>query len=195
MLYSGAAHHRALPAGGARGQQRARPPRSGDPAPFHHKHLEVSDDALARITDLVLPSLTQCGVELYGAEWDGRSTPPTLRLRIEKPGGVNLDDCEQVSHAVAAVLDAHDPISSAYTLEVSSPGAERPLQAPEQWRRAVGSRVNVRFRSGDADTVVEGRLLAVGEDGVDVEVRERRRLGSVHVLFGDLVAGRLAVEI
>lgn len=155
----------------------------------------MSNDALARITDLVQPSLTQCGVELYGAEWDGRSTPPTLRLLIEKLGGVSLDDCEQVSHAVAAVLDAHDPISSAYTLEISSPGAERPLHEPEQWRRAVGSRVNVRFRNGEADTVVEGRLLAVGEDGVEVEVRERRRVGSVHVPFGDLVAGRLAVEI
>ena len=155
----------------------------------------MSDDALARITDLVQPSLTQCGVELYGAEWDGRSTPPTLRLLIEKPGGVSLDDCEQVSHAVAAVLDAHDPISSAYTLEISSPGAERPLHELDQWRRAVGSRVNVRFRSGEADTVVEGRLLAVGEDGVEVEIRERRRVGSVHVPFDDLVAGRLAVEI
>jgi ribosome maturation factor RimP len=155
----------------------------------------VSNDALARITELVLPSLAQCGVALYGAEWDGRTTPPTLRLLIEKPGGVNLDDCEQVSNAVAAVLDAHDPISSAYTLEVSSPGAERPLRQEEQWRRAVGSRVNVRFRSGDADTVVEGRLLAVGADGVDVEIRERRHVGSVHVPFGDLVAGRLAVEI
>jgi ribosome maturation factor RimP len=88
----------------------------------------VSNDALTRITELVLPPLAQCGVELYGAEWDGRNTPPTLRLLIEKPGGVNLDDCEHVSRAVAAVLDAHDPIASTYTLEVSSPGAERPLR-------------------------------------------------------------------
>jgi len=156
----------------------------------------VSNDALARITELVLPSLTQCGVELYGAEWDGRSAPPTLRLLIEKPGGVNLDDCEQVSHAVEAVLDAHDPIGDAYTLEVSSPGAERPLLEEEQWRRAVGSRVNVRYRSAeDADTVVEGRLLAVADGGVEVEIRERRSVASVRVPFGDVVAGRLAVEI
>jgi ribosome maturation factor RimP len=154
----------------------------------------MSNDALARITELVLPSLTQCGVELYGAEWDGRSTPPTLRLLIEKSGGVGLDDCEQVSHVVAAVLDVHDPISSAYTLEVSSPGAERPLRQLEQWRRALGSRVNVRFRSGDADTVVEGRLLAVADDAVEVEVRERRSVASVRVPFDDVLAGRLAVE-
>ena len=155
----------------------------------------MSNDALARITELVLPSLTQCGVELYGAEWDGRNTPPTLRLLIEKPGGVGLDDCEQVSHAVAAVLDAHDPISSAYTLEVSSPGAERPLLDREQWLRALGKRVNVRFRSGEADTVVEGRLLAVAEDAVEVEVRERRNMGAVRIPVADVVEARLAVEI
>jgi ribosome maturation factor RimP len=165
-------------------------------APVPPPHAELSNDALARITELVLPSLTQCGVELYGAEWVGQNTPPTLRLLIEKPGGVNLDDCEQVSHAVAAVLDAHDPISSAYTLEVSSPGAERPLFEREQWLRALGLRVNVRFRSGDdADTVVEGRLLAVGEDALEVEIRERRSTGSLRVAFADVVEGRLAVEI
>jgi ribosome maturation factor RimP len=164
-------------------------------APVPPPHAKLSNDALARITELVLPSLTQCGVELYGAEWVGQSTPPTLRLLIEKPGGVNLDDCEQVSHAVAAVLDAHDPINSAYTLEVSSPGAERPLFEREQWVRALGFRVNVRFRNGEADTVVEGRLLAVGEDALEVEIRERRSTGSLRVAFSDVVEGRLAVEI
>jgi ribosome maturation factor RimP len=155
----------------------------------------VSNDALTRITDLVVPCLAQCGVELYGAEWDRQHTPPTLRLLIEKPGGVNLDDCEHVSRAVAAVLDAHDPIAATYTLEVSSPGAERPLHERDQWLRALGSRVNVRYRSGEADTVVEGTLLAVGEDDLEVEIRVRRNPGSVHVAFADVVAGRLAVEI
>ncbi len=158
-------------------------------------HPEVSNDALTRITELVVPSLTQCGVELYGAEWDRSSTPPILRLLIEKPGGVGLDDCATASHAVAAVLDAHDPISFPYTLEISSPGAERPLGTHEQWVRALGSRVNVRFRSGDADTVIEGRLLAVAEDAVEVEVRERRTLRAMLVPLADVVAGRLAVEI
>ena len=163
--------------------------------PFHHSPLNVSNDVLARITELVLPTLATCGVELYGAEWDGGTTPATLRLLIEKAGGVNLDDCEKVSRAVAGVLDAHDPISAAYLLEVSSPGAERPLYEREQWLAALGSRVNVRFRNGEADTVVEGRLLAVGDDAVEVEIRERRAMGSVQVAFADVLAGRLAVDI
>ena len=93
------------------------------------------------------------------------------------------------------MLYAHDPISAAYTLEVSSPGAERPLFERDQWLRALGLRVNVRFRNGEADTVVEGRLLAVGEDALEVEIRERRSLGSLRVAFDDVVEGRLAVDI
>lgn len=156
----------------------------------------MSSDVLTQIRELVQPSLTQCGVELFDAHWDGRTAPPTLRLLIERDGGVSLDDCQRVSTAVAAVLDAHDPISGAYHLEVSSPGAERPLRDLDDWRRNVGRRVNVRFRtSEDADTVIEGTLLAVAGDSVEVESRDRRRATTVTVPMAEVVSGRLAVHI
>jgi ribosome maturation factor RimP len=156
----------------------------------------MSNPVLDRITELVQPSLHQCGVDLYAAQWDGRSQPPTLRLLIEKQGGVSLDDCEQVSNAVSAVLDAYDPIASAYQLEVSSPGAERPLRTVDDWRQSVGRRVNVQFRSGDAETIVEGRLLAVADDSVEVEAREgRNRTRPVSVPIADVLRGRIAVDI
>ena len=156
----------------------------------------MSNPVLDRITELVQPSLRQCGVELYAAQWEGRSQPPTLRLLIEREQGISLDDCEQVSRAVSAVLDAFDPIETPYQLEVSSPGAERPLRNPDDWRRSVGRRVNVQFRSGDAQTVVEGRLLAVAEDRVEVEAREgRNRVRPMSIPIADVVAGRTAVDI
>ena len=156
----------------------------------------MSNPVLDRITELVQPSLRQCGVELYAAQWDGRSQPPTLRLLIEREQGISLDDCEQVSRAVSAVLDAFDPIETPYQLEVSSPGAERPLRNPDDWRRSLGRRVNVQFRSGDAQTVVEGRLLAVAEDRVEVEAREgRNRVRPMSIPIADVVAGRTAVDI
>jgi ribosome maturation factor RimP len=155
----------------------------------------MSRDALERITELVQPSLRQCGVDLFDAQWDGSAGLPVLRLLIEKPGGVSLDDCERVSLAVGAVLDAYDPIEGAYQLEVSSPGAERPLRGHEEWRRHVGDRVNVRYRSGDVDTVVEGRLLAVEGDAVEVEVRDRRSTRAERIAMSDVLAGRLAVDI
>jgi ribosome maturation factor RimP len=157
----------------------------------------MTDDVLTRIRDLVQPSLTQCGVELFDAQWDRRTADPTLRLLIDRPGGVSLDDCERVSTAVAAVLDAYDPIVSAYHLEVSSPGAERPLRNRDDWHRHIGRRVNVRFGAGtEGETVVEGTLLAVADDAVVVETRDRRRVPSpVTVPWSEIRAGRLAVEI
>lgn len=151
----------------------------------------MSPDALRRIADLVEPSVRQCGVELFDAQWDHG----TLRLVIEKPGGVSLDDCERVSTVVGAVLDAYDPIEGSYHLEVSSPGAERPLRDLADWRRQVGRRVNVRLRSDDHETVVEGRLVAVGEETAEVEVRDRRTTRRLVLRFADVVAARLAVEI
>jgi ribosome maturation factor RimP len=120
-----------------------------------------------------------------------------------------------VSVAVGAVLDAYDPIDTAYQLEVSSPGAERPLRDGADWRRHLGRRVNVRYRSGDGDTVVEGLLLSVSDASVEVEVQggrgrradlrtapaaggatgSRRGTGSVTIPVSDVVAGRLAVDI
>jgi ribosome maturation factor RimP len=174
----------------------------------------VPDDVLAQIRDLVRPVLDQCGVELFDAQWDTRGGHATLRLVIDCLAGITLDDCERVSSAAATVLDAYDPIADAYTLEVSSPGAERPLRDLDDWRRHVGRRVNVRFRNGEAETVVEGALLRVDDDAVEVETAPRRARAphprqhaedapapapahrpAVRVAVADILAARLAVEM
>jgi ribosome maturation factor RimP len=159
-----------------------------------------SDDVLAQIRELVQPSLDQNAVELFDVRLMGVGGQRVLRLAIDKPAGVTLDDCERVSTAVAAVLDVHDLIDGAYNLEVSSPGAERPLRNLDEWRRHVGRLVNVRF-AGESDTdqagetVVEGRLLSVGAEEVELEVRERRRAVATRIPFTSVRAARLAVEI
>jgi ribosome maturation factor RimP len=160
-----------------------------------------SDDVLAQIRELVQPSLEQNGVELFDVRLAGAiGGMRVLRLAIDKPTGVTLDDCERVSTSVAAVLDAYDIIDGAYNLEVSSPGAERPLRNLDEWRRHVGRLVNVRF-AGESDTdqagetVVEGRLLSVGPDEVELEVRERRKPVATRIPFASVRAARLAVEI
>lgn len=158
----------------------------------------MSNDVLDRISELVEPSLRQCGVELYDLSWHGGAGRAVLRLLIDRPGGVTLDDCERVSNAVSAVLDAFDPVgenSGAYLLEVSSPGAERPLRRASDWESSLGMRVNVRFRTGDADTVVEGRLMALEPGAVEVEVREGRSLRTVRIPSDDVLAARRAVAI
>lgn len=159
----------------------------------------MSDDVLARIRELVQPSLDGAGVELFDVEMAAIGSQRVLRVLIDKQGGVTLDDCERASSAVAAVLDAHDPIATAYNLEVSSPGAERKLRDLDDWRRHVGRLVNVRFGGDEAEdageTVVEGRLLSVADDAVEVMVRERRREVPARIPVSSIRAARLAVDI
>ena len=159
-----------------------------------------SDDVLAPIRELILPSLEHSGVELFDVRMTGSGGQRVLRLTIDKEGGVTLDDCQRVSTAVAAVLDAYDPIAGGYNLEVSSPGAERPIRDLADWRRNLGRLVNVRFATADdgadaGETIVEGRLLTVGEDDVEVEVRERRRVVPTRIPLASVRAARQAVDI
>ncbi len=147
-----------------------------------------------QLTELVRPSLRHLGLDLVDLQWrPGRSS--LLRLVIDSAEGVTLDDCERVSQAVGAVLDAYDPIVGRYSLEVTSPGAERPLQTEAEWHAAVGRRVNVRVRSGQAEMVVEGRLLRLDESTAEIEARDRHRRRLTALARADVVAARIVVDI
>lgn len=147
-----------------------------------------------QLTELVQPSLRHLGLTLVDLVWrPGRTS--ILRLVIDSPAGVTLDDCERVSHAVGAVLDAYDPITSRYELEVSSPGAERPLTSEAEWQAALGRRVNVRYRAGEAETIVEGRLLRLDDASFDLEARDRNRRRLHTVPRADVAAARIVVDI
>ncbi|MFI6734395.1 ribosome maturation factor RimP [Nonomuraea sp. NPDC050451] len=111
-----------------------------------------------------------------------------LRVIVDRDGGVSLDDVADVSQAVSAALDDDDSMGqAAYTLEVSSPGVDRPLTEPRHWRRAAKRLVKAEMRDGN---VVEGRILAADEAGVDIDVAgTARRLD-----YEDLTRGRVQVE-
>jgi ribosome maturation factor RimP len=147
-----------------------------------------------QLTELVQPSLRHLGLDLVDLQWrPGRTS--VLRLVIDSASGVSLDDCERVSHAVGAVLDAYDLIAGRYALEVSSPGAERPLRSELEWQSAVGRRINVRVRSGDAELIVEGRLLHLDDTTVEVEARDRNRRRLTTLARADVIAARIVVDI
>jgi len=102
-----------------------------------------------------------------------------------------------VSRVAGPLIDHSNLIDGPYDLEVSSPGAERPLRTHGEYERFNGKRVNVRYRSGDSETVVEGNLVAVDGAGIAVEARGSRGRAPVivHIAWSDVVAGRLAVAI
>ena len=120
---------------------------------------------------LLAPTVRGLGCEIWGLEyrpWGRRRA--TLKLFIDAPGGVTIDDCERVSRQVSALMDIEDPIASAYRLEVSSPGLDRALFRREHYQASIGEQVDVRLTLPVAGRRrVEGRL--VGFQGDDIVVR------------------------
>jgi ribosome maturation factor RimP len=113
---------------------------------------------------LLLPVLEQLGFELVELEFKREGRDWFLRLFIDKEGGVTLDDCAEVSREVDALLDVEDLIDTAYRLEVSSPGIDRPLKKPQDYERFKGHLVKVKtFEGLDPDGRGHSRKTFVGE--------------------------------
>lgn len=122
------------------------------------------------IRALLAPVVEAMGYELWGLEYlQGRGA--VLRLYIDKPEGITVDDCSMVSHQVSGVLDVEDPIPGEYNLEVSSPGMDRPLFELEQYARYVGEEIQFRLLAPVAGKRrLKAPLRAVEGDDLVVEV-------------------------
>ena len=144
------------------------------------------------IRELLEPTLAHLGYEVYAVEQLGPGGR-TLRISIDKPAGVSLDDCERVSLLAGPILEQSDLVPGPYTLEVSSPGAERPLRERWEYERFAGRRVNVRYRYGEgSEGVVEGILAAVDEAGIAVD---NPKAGLLQIGWADVLAARLTVSL
>jgi ribosome maturation factor RimP len=152
---------------------------------------------------LLEPAIAAAGFELVELECDAHGGR-LVRLYIERPagagaaaaggagqGGVTVEDCATVSRRVGALLDAHDPIRAAYTLEVSSPGFDRPLRTRAHFERFRGSRVRVEtLAPHDGRRRWTGRLRDVGAEAIALEVDGR----PVELRLDELKAARLVPE-
>ena len=150
---------------------------------------------LSRIRELFQPTLSFLGYELYDLDLTGSGGHTTLRVRIDRPEGVTLDDCERVSKSLSALLDQADPLPNRYDLEVSSPGAERPLRSLEEYRRFIGKRANIRYRVGEGEQVAEGRLTAVSDQMIELQLGEGKHMRVISIPFSDILAARLAIDL
>jgi ribosome maturation factor RimP len=146
-------------------------------------------DSLTVLLDRVVTGL---GYDLVGHELTktgegGR----TLRVYIDLPGGIRLEDCERVSHQLSAALDVDDPIRGAYTLEISSPGLDRPLFTLDHFRRFVGREAKVVLRNPVAGRRrFKATIRQVGAETVDLEEGGE----TLEVPFSLIDKARLVVE-
>jgi len=135
----------------------------------------MSAPILATVTTLLTPVVEAQGVNLYDIQLLKEGSARVLRLYIDKDTGIDLDDCERVSRAAEAVLDANDPIPTAYNLEVSSPGIERKLSKPEHYTRYTGHKITLKLYApidgrkkftGQLNGYKDGNLTLTDEDGI-----------------------------
>ncbi|OOG22204.1 ribosome maturation factor RimP [Thioalkalivibrio denitrificans] len=141
---------------------------------------------------LLAPLVDRMGFELWGLEYRAGKRSALLRLFIDSASGVTLDDCTEVSRQVSAVLDVEDPIRVPYTLEVSSPGIDRPLFESAQYARYVGSEARVRTQwPVEGQRNFAGEILAANEDSVTLRVDGK----DVRVPLDAIARGRLVDDI
>ena len=141
-----------------------------------------------RLAGLIEPVIAGVGMDLESVRMTVAGRRRLLRIVVDSDHGVSLDDAADVSREVSAALDAANALGEVpYTLEVSSPGVDRPLTEPRHWRRAAGRLVKVKVTG---DGAVEGRVLAADADGITLDVAgAERRLG-----YGELGAGTVQIE-
>jgi ribosome maturation factor RimP len=143
----------------------------GEP-PRYSRVIVLQLEPLAkRVAELLEPHIERLGFELVTVEFQGARHHSLLRLLIDKPGGgIALSDLERVSPILGDLLDVYDPLEGRYTLEVSSPGVNRPLAKLKDFEAFRGQRVRIRTRRArDGRKNFEGVLVEVRGDGIDLE--------------------------
>lgn len=150
-----------------------------------------------RLQEVVAPILWTLGLELVEMVCVGQGPRSVVRVFIDKPGGVTVADCEQAHKALGPALDVADPFPHSYTLEVSSPGLDRPFKRLQDYQRAIGKPVSLKLRQPiDGQWRIAGDLTEVDEQGVTLTVSsERAEPYRLRVDLQAIVEGRLVVKI
>lgn len=136
------------------------------------EHIQMKSTTLEQTREIVEQIVTSDGLELVDAQLLGGGVHRVLRLFIDSPTGVTHDDCEKISRLVSEMLDEKDLIAGgAYTLEVSSPGVDRPLVKPADYQRFLGSKVKIELKEPiEKSRRFTGRLAAFDGERIKLEI-------------------------
>jgi ribosome maturation factor RimP len=144
-----------------------------------------------QVRTIAAPIAHSLGVDVVDVECVGQGQRTLVRVFLDKPGGVSLEDCQQVHVSLSHALDVEDPIPHSYTLEVSSPGLDRPFKRREQYHRALGTPVNLKLRTPiNGQWRVVGTLHEVRDDGVTLLVEEKKTELTLQFTWEQIAEGR-----
>ncbi|MBB6449272.1 ribosome maturation factor RimP [Geomicrobium halophilum] len=154
----------------------------------------MSKNVKDNVRMIATPILEDLHMELVDIEYKKEGKHWFLRLLIDHPDGVGLEECSLVSERVSEKLDEEDPIEGAYYLEVSSPGAERPLKNAADFQKAVGRNVYVKtYEKIGGQKTFEGQLTAYEEGYLTINIRDKTRTQAFHVPEKIVANARLSV--
>ncbi|PLS06552.1 ribosome maturation factor RimP [Neobacillus cucumis] len=146
------------------------------------------------VEELAAPIFQELGLELVEIEYVKEGKSWFLRVYIDKETGVDIEDCGIVSERLSEKLDEVDPIPHNYFLEVSSPGAERPLKKAKDFEKAIGKNVFIKtYEPIDGENKFEGMLVGFDGQQVVVEIKIKTRKKSIEIPYEKVASARLAV--
>lgn len=149
------------------------------------------------VTELVTPILDEHSFELYDIEFVKEGKSWYLRVYIDKPGGITIEDCAIVNDELSEKLDVTepDPIPQAYFLDVSSPGAERPLKKEQDWQGALNEYINVSlYQQIDGAKIFEGTLVELTDDTLTLDYLAKTRHKTITIKRDAVAKARLAIK-
>ncbi|WP_085992381.1 ribosome maturation factor RimP [Oceanobacillus senegalensis] len=154
----------------------------------------MSSQVTKTTEELVQPILQKKELELVDIEYVKEGKNWFLRVYIDKPGGVDIIECGEVSEQLSEKLDEKDPIKDPYFLEVSSPGVERPLKTKDDFEKNVNQNVYIKlYEQIDGEKEYEGILKEFQNDVLTVEYKVKTRKKQVEIPFDKIAKARLAV--
>ncbi|MEK6454104.1 ribosome maturation factor RimP [Caldifermentibacillus hisashii] len=153
---------------------------------------------MSKVTETVekiaWPIVHELGLEIVDIEYVKEGKNWYLRLYIDKENGVDIEECGMVSEKLSEKLDEIDPIPHNYYLEVSSPGAERPLKKQADFEKAIGKNVHIKtYEPIDGEKIFEGILQEFDGTNVTIEVRVKTKSKVIQIPYNKIAQARLAV--
>ena len=132
------------------------------------------EDVTAVVTEFTLPIVSELNLELVDVEYVKEGANWYLRILIDKPEGIDIDDCQAVSQKLSLILDESDPTPEAYILEVSSPGLDRPLKKESDFERFKGELIRIKtFAPFEGQKLFIGELGGLQDDQVSIKKKDK----------------------